>query len=504
MKRMMWLYVVGVVVFSLTPVLTSSMTRAQAQDPLLPRYEVGACDFRTGSGGDIECGTLIVPEDRNNPNSPEIRLPVAILKATGNDPFSDPVIYLEGGPGGNVLEYAPYFFEIPLRATRDIILFDQRGTGYAEPSLDCPEIENYYYDFDYDLDSDSNPDSDNQRYKQVLLDCRDRLEDEGINLAAYNSAANAADVADLCVTLGYKSCNLWGVSYGTRLALTVMRDYPNDIRSVVLDSVYPPSVDLMLELAANTDRAFHQLYDACAADPDCDAAYPDLEGVLVEVVLDLNASPAVIGGDGSFGFGMYEVEISGDEVLGTLFNALYVRDLIPELPAVIYAAHDGDILPLAELAMMMSDRGDGFSEGMYLSVQCYEEITFSTYTQYADAASEYPYLESYFVSNALEYALCDRWGAGSADGAENERVISDIPTLIMSGEFDPITPPSWGLLAAETLPNSYAYEYPGVGHGSSFSHPCPLEMMQAFLDDPKGPPAAGCIASMDPLPFTIP
>ncbi|MCA9904902.1 MAG: alpha/beta fold hydrolase, partial [Anaerolineae bacterium] len=201
-----------------------------AQDEL-PYVELTDCwmDLPDGlvEGDDVDCGLLFVPEDRTDPDSATIELAVAILYASEDDVQPDPIIYLAGGPGGNAVDELEAWVDIPYIQDRDLILLDQRGTGYSFPSLNCPEIE--------------------ESEDDATQACRDRLVADGVNLQAYNSAENAADVADLRVALGYDEWNLYGISYGTRLAQTIVRDYPQGIRSVILDSAYPLAANLQVE-----------------------------------------------------------------------------------------------------------------------------------------------------------------------------------------------------------------------------------------------------------------
>ena len=246
----------------------------------VPRVEPASCwmELPDGvtEGQNLDCGYLIVPEDRSDPNSPTIQLAYAVLYAPADNVKPDPVIYLAGGPGGNAVGDLEGWLNTPYLQDRDLILFDQRGTGYSEPTLNCPEAE--------------------QGEDNATQACHDRLVSQGVNLQAYNSAENAADVADLQVALGYDEWNLYGISYGTRLALTVMRDHPEGVRSVVIDSVYPPEVNSWEEYGQNTADEFNKLFQGCAADAQCNDAYPDLEQTFYTTVDQLNAEPAQYSG----------------------------------------------------------------------------------------------------------------------------------------------------------------------------------------------------------------
>lgn len=216
-----------------------------------PLFEEGPCAFPVPSGYTPECGYLIVPENRAQVDSPPIRLHVAIFRNRSADPAPDPVVHLAGGPGSSSLDVAGYMLGQGLDAIlerRDFILFDQRGTGYSQSRLDCPEREALTSLL---LDGRLSAEETQPAVLEAFQRCRERLAAQGIDLSAYHSAASAADLNDLRLALGYEKLNLYAVSYGTRLALTLMRDYPQAVRSAVLDSAYPLQVNLYTALAPN-------------------------------------------------------------------------------------------------------------------------------------------------------------------------------------------------------------------------------------------------------------
>ncbi len=480
---------------------------AAAQD--VPRFEPDRCPGSVPDGANAECGNLIVYEDRANPDSRTIALPVVIFPAWGANPMPDPVVYLEGGPGGNPVEtlFLTYSLQFePFAENRDLIVLAQRGTDQAEPALDCPEYDELSLEL---LDEVLEPEEASARVTEALLACRDRLAGAGVNLAAYNSAASAADLNDLRSVLGYDEWNLWGISYGTRLALTAMRDTPEGIRSVILDSVYPPQVNLFTGQPDNFQRVLTLLFDACASDSACNAAYPDLENVFYGVVNTLNETPVMLDVFDPLNSANYTMAFTGDSFLALMFQSFYITNFIPRLPAVIYSASNGNFDTLAQLQGSLIGQAQFFSTGMYYSVECNEELSFETQDSlqvgYDEAlADARPELQGFFAGNAESLAnVCAGWGAGSAAPIENEPVVSDIPTLVMSGEYDPVTPPVWGELAAETLSNSYSFTFPATGHGSSVSGECPRSVALAFLDKPNVEPDASCIAAM-PAPAFVP
>jgi pimeloyl-ACP methyl ester carboxylesterase len=211
-----------------------------------PSFKEGACPFLVIApeveGETIVCGRLIVPENRARPSSPTISLQVAIVLSPASEPAA-PIVYLEGGPGGSAVVNVPdVWTRSALRRHTDLLIVDQRGTGYSTPSLDCPEF----------LDDEAD---------DPVRACRDRLTAAGVDLGAYQSRESARDVADLLAVLNIEKATLFGVSYGTRLALTIMRDHPKRIVSAILDGVYPPHVNSYNEQAENGFLAFERLFN---------------------------------------------------------------------------------------------------------------------------------------------------------------------------------------------------------------------------------------------------
>ncbi|MCA9925860.1 MAG: alpha/beta hydrolase, partial [Anaerolineales bacterium] len=200
----------------------------------------------------------------------------------------------------------------------------------------------------------------------------------------------------------------------------------------------------------------------------------------------------------------YDAVVEGTDLMGVLFQSLYSAEIIPVLPQMITDSAAGDYQLLGLLLSNNLTNQEFFSVGMYHSVQCHEEIGFDSLENVVAAVDQYPQIADLLAAPELDFLLCNVWDSGSADATENEPVSSDIPTLILSGEYDPITPPAWGELAAETLSNSFFFEYPGIGHGASVSGDCPQSMTIAFLSDPTSEPDSGCMADMGGPAFAVP
>lgn len=496
------------------PKATQTPVRPTAA-PGQPVFEEASCPFELPygqvEGRTVECGYLLVPENREDPDSATIRLAVAIFHHPDGASEPDPIIYLEGGPGGSSLELLYLTFDIvyaPLfEANRDIILFDQRGVGLSEPALDCPAAQELDLEL---LDSELNGEelSDEQAmdlYEQALRACEEDLL-QVADLSAYNTVANAADVNDLRIALGYDKVNLWGISYGTRLALGVMRDFPEGVRSVVIDSVYPPDVDLFLETPANIARALDVLFAGCAADEACNAAYPDLRTVFFDTVAYLNENPAHLSVTHMLNGETYPVLLDGDSLIGLVFQFLYDSDIIPSLPQIIYQTAEGNFDQAMFLFGSFIAQYEAISGGMQHSVECNEEAVFGSAEDFQAMMARFPELNGLFEDSLMGergYAFCAEWDSGEAGPLENEPVTSDIPTLVLAGEYDPITPPAWARRAAETLSNGYVFEFPGTGHGASVGDDCPVSMVISFFQDPSKAPDDSCMASMGAPDFVV-
>lgn len=500
MRFAKWLFLIGTLLL-----LTAAPTLALGN---VPAYEPTECWFDIPNGVDVECGWLTVPAVRSDPNSGTIRLAVGVFHSNNANPAADPIVYLEGGPGGNPLEVVPLVFNqrfAPFLDYSDFIIFDQRGTGYSEPALDCAETTELGFEL---LDQDIEPQEALELNNDALTACYNRLVDEGVNFAAFNSAESAADVYDLMRTLGYTEWNLYGISYGTRLAQTIMRDYPTGVRSVILDSSYPIDADLYETAPVNADRAFTTFFEGCAADAACNAAYPNLSDVFDTAIATLNAEPQLIQITNPFTNETYDVLVDGDSMIGLLFQLLYDTTIIPALPQIIYQVADGNLDTVALIYGSLIAQVDFSSPGMQLAVQCNEEVSFSDAQRVADAAQAFPRLQPFFEFSNLGpniFTVCAFWDSGHAQAIENEPIFSDIPTLVLAGEYDPITPPSWGQQVSANLSNSYFFEFPGTGHGASVSgNDCPLNITLDFLRSPGAEPDSSCIAEMGAPTFVVP
>ncbi len=453
-----------------------------------PRFEPMQCAFdaEQSPGYVVDCGFVVVPMRHRDPAGPTIRLAVARFRSQSSAPAPDPVIYLEGGPGGRALiDHVTAQIAYTFTPRRDFIAFDQRGVGYSDPALGCPELAQQTRE---ELMRNESATEELAHEVAARFRCRDRLQSQGIDLAAYNTTESAADVNDIRLALGYSKLDLFGASYGTRLALTVMRDFPAVIRSVVLDSVEPPQVNEIENLFANTDQALTLDFQECVASKACVGDVPTLIADFNQAVADLNAHPLALS----------NVVLTGDRFSSHIVSLLGAGAKIGGVPALIEAAKRRDENYLGDALAYYGAIGTlGNSVGMSTSVVCNDVVPFNSKDRTIAAAQRaLPGTDASELPLALSYFdMCAGWPSNPPDARNHQAVTSDLPTLILESADDPATPPANGQLAAQTLSKSVYVETPGVGHTVMGTN-CGRTVIASFVADPTAKPDTGCVASM--------
>jgi pimeloyl-ACP methyl ester carboxylesterase len=471
--------------------------RAFTQTPCMFTVPEGYVD-----GQDVICGYVTVPELHADPEGNQIQLAVAIIRTTDQNPQSDPIFMMQGGPGGSSIDT---FSQLLLGATatlhpnRDMVLFDQRGTLYSRPSLVCDEI---YQMTIRNLDVVLTPKENEDQSMEALAACRSRLTKEGVNLSAYNSLENAADVEDVRIALGYDEINLYGVSYGTLLALHTMASFPRHLRSVTLDSVVPPESNFILDSPKSEDRSFSVFFNSCTADADCNRTYPNLEKTFFSLVEKYNKEPAKITLTNPDTQQKVPARLSGDDLQGMLFQLLYSTEIIPLLPRMIANIQHGDLSLLERFeSMVVFDKT--MSYGMYYSVVCAEETSFSS-TDFNLSGVRPEIAESEGDTAKDLQQTCQLWNVTSLASQADQPVVSDIPTLVLSGEYDPITPPAYADQVAVNLSHSYRVNFPTGGHGAVTSGDCQNQVFIDFLNNPSNAPDTTCISANAAVDYLSP
>jgi pimeloyl-ACP methyl ester carboxylesterase len=491
--------------------LLAFATPAVAQG--VPRIEEKPCWFKPPSGEQARCLMLIVRENREIEGGRVLRLPVAILKARSSAPAPDPVLHLSGGPGDSPLAASEpggdamndgdwWNGTAELRRRRDYIIIGQRGAKLSEPELRCEETDVARST----LTRAGRAAEALERERKLMARCARQLTASGIDLTQYNTLNLADDVADLVRALGLRQVNLHGVSYGTRWALEVMRRHPALVRSAVLDAVYPPHVVADDNEGDIVHGAFQRMYTDCAADARCSRRHPHLRAKLEGLIERMEAEPVTLKLD--LTDGKVEVAMTGGKVLLTLLHMMRLGGTeIGRLPYVIDRTIRGDYVPLTFYATDLEESEGGLADdgppemgGLYNAVECRENSLL------VNAETRRRSIETngiYGLVGKLNTApdTCSVWGVAPAPEAQRKPVRSAIPTLMLSGSYDWLTPAYWAADQLRYLDNARHIEFRALGHAATVHGNCAARLVDYFTlyADPKRLPS--CIDRNGPPAF---
>ena len=473
-----------------------------------PTFAKSVCRFTPPNGIVVTCGYVTVPEERTNPHTKTIQLAVAVFHSTSPNPAPDPVIFLQGGPGGQAVLLSADNYEAlvkPFLSKRDFIAFDQRGTGISIPALGCDELETVYKQ---DISGQIPASSRDYIYTNAFRSCHDAMTIGGIELNSYTTLASSDDLKDIVTALGYKQVDLYSASYGTRLALVTMRDHPGIVKSAVLDSVVPVEVKLYDEDPIRYNSALQAMFDGCVADTRCNAAYPDLKTVFWDLVDQLDAKPVVV--TAPLPVGSNTEKVDGGDLIGITLALLKTTRLIGYAPETIYKVKAGDFSTFVAMQSSLPYEFDGIDIGLYISMMCHEQILATTPVNLQAAMDSQRDVGRYFRlpffgdAQAM-FNTCKVWAAVPPTAGENDATVSDIPTLIIEGKYDPATPPIFGKQVAAQLSHSYYMEFPNQGHTPTATDTsgCAFGTMLAFIDNPDQKPDMNCLSAIKGVDFVI-
>ncbi len=482
-----------VVVFIIIGIITGGtlISPTLAQDTQ-HSFEAAPCVVPVGDlleGEDITCGYVTVPEFHDRDTGNTNRLAVALVHSTSDNPADDPVIMGMGGPGGSGLDsILPLVLGTngqALLAQRDVIVFEQRGVKYTDPHLTCPEVRAVEHDY-------IGQDIPTEVELAAFVACRDRLTAEGVDFSAFNSVQSAADIPFIVDALGYTGdYNYYGVSYGTLLGQHLVRDHAAGLRSVIFDGVIPIEGYFTSRHAIPADRMFRHVFASCANDAACNDAFPNLETVFLETADALNTDPAILSVESEAGT-VYDLPMDGDAFVYSLVILSYEAEAVPYLPQWIYDIANGDYtLPLL-LAQALVFGEESQAPGMRDAIICSEEGLLIP-NDVVDESALIPQVASALGGDGGLADRCAIWDVDVLGEFANEPVVSDIPVLLISGEFDPVTPRSHADTVAAYLANHYSYTIPGASHGNFLNEDCTDTITLQFLADPTQEPDASCL-----------
>lgn len=434
------------------------------------------------AGPDISCGLATVLIKADEADSPTTKISFVVME--GFDPqLSTPVAVLQGGPGGASSDLSTWF---PPREFAQVFV-DQRGTGFGTEDFDCPEIDEITIDL-LALDSDTALEQELGAYST----CSVRLAGNPV-LAATNTAAMAADVESVMAGLGHDRWVVYGVSYGTTIALELLRRSAKGLVAAVIDGVYPPDLDVDVAVAFSADHAIDIIDSACRADQGCSGVIDGVSSTLDRLMNELDNDPIVVAEGG----GVPNTILDGQRLAFFTFLMLYSEREVSYVPWMLAGIDRRNTEVARWTARLGSSNMSSSSllddEATYFAVQCHDRAPFASLppddlSAFAAAIAFPPITEA-----------CGAWSVGSATAAAVAPVDSDIPTLLLSGGLDPITPATYARGVAQHLSNSTIVEQGGRGHGIWPGNDCIGDIVLSFVTDPTGHLDTSCAAVPVPV-----
>lgn len=456
-----------------------------------------------------DCGYVTAPEQHASPTGRSIQLAVVRIRSSSKRPAADPLFVEQGGPGdstiGVIVDWAvPSLPELrAVLKSRDLVFVEERGTRYSRPFLTCPE----YDAKNIAVAKGEMAYTDPTWFKT----CQERFKAQGINLNAFNTRENAADVFFVAETLGYRAFNYYGVSYGTLLGQYVIaqaHQHKAKLRSVILDGVVRPDIDFNLAGGHTLSYALRNLFHACAQDPACGQAYPQLEQKFLALVDQLDQKPVPLTLTTPLSKQAVVTQLDGQ----ALATALLTQLLRPysgntargtSIPKNIQAASQGDYSWVADKLSADLESSDGSAKGMYHSVLCARAKSVRAAPNQV-LPPAYAQLVAWGVREGETVAkVCAMLQAELKPPFVYQN--TEIPTLVLNGAYDPVTPQPYGEAVASHLKNAFVYTFPGLGHGSFFPPPgmaatdCVIRISTAFLANPRQAPNSSCLTQIKPL-----
>ncbi|GLX84357.1 transporter [Thalassotalea loyana] len=413
----------------------------------------------------VRCGKLAVPEDYQKPNETQVEINFVIMPALDNSKQLTPLMFLAGGPGQAAAQMAGMIRNMfsEVRKTRDIIVVDQRGTGESN-GLQCTNMEDVKI-FE-DLMSDTS--------EQDMIDCRANFD---VDLAQYNTPNAIRDFDNIRAALGLKKISLFGGSYGTRAALVYMNMFPESLEAVVLDSVGPVEVPIGL-FGQTAARSYNLLLENCKLDANCNEAFPNLDDEYQALLARIDAEPARVNIMHPTLGTATEFVIDRAKLISTLRLQLYSVQGRKFVPIVIHQAYLGNYLPLAGLLARTGAEDSGeIYIGLLFNILCNEDYPRVKQNQWQDDANN-----NFGRDEAQKnwHLACKSWPKFEYEAQYFEPVTANIPTLILSGNLDPVTPPSNGDYSDKSLPNSKHIVADNASHIVVTSE-CAIDLVDEFL-----------------------
>ena len=435
--------------------------------------ELGDCRIRVDDGYPgiaARCGTLMRPVNPADSESALIPLRVALVPALSLEPEPDPLVAIAGGPGqGSIQFYASYAQAFDkVRRKRDILLLDQRGTGESA-ALDC-EISDELIEGQFSLE-------------QTVAETQSCLAALPYDPRYFTTSIAVQDLEALRMALAIPQLNLYGVSYGTRVAQHFLRRFPDSTRTVILDGVVPPAVALGPVIAIEAQKALDAIFDRCAENGECNQRFPNIRSEFASLRLALSAQPVSLELPNPLDGHLQQISFGASELAGAVRMLSYHPNTVALIPLLVHEAANGNYAPLASQFLMIAESmEDVLSLGMHNAVVCTEDLPYVDGTSISRDALEQTYIGP-MQADALQ-AICSVWPRGVIDDDFKLALVSDKPVLLLSGEADPVTPPHYAEQVAATLGNVKHLTGLRQGHGQ-IMRGCMPDIVGRFVDSAR-------------------
>lgn len=384
-----------------------------------------------------------------------------------------------------------------MHETRDLIFWDQRGVGFSEPHL-CTSLDVEWF---RNAELGFTPEEERQRNLATLKSCSKDLARSATDVTQLSTSTSAADLEDIRTALGVGSWNLYGASYGTRLALVALRRATPGMRSAILDGVYPPNASQPIAQAWRLARVVELLRKRCAADRHCNARFPNIAARTYAAIEAAGRRPFSVPVAARAALPVDHVVVNDRLLALGLYQAFYDTELLPYIPAIVEQIERRNAATFEAMAQSLVGTVSYIRQSLNVAVECHDSMAVTTPAEIAASNAAEPRLEKAFAGDSNWAAYCDAWQPGRATPEELAPATSAVPTLLFAGDFDPVTPPEYSSLALGTLSHAYLARLPSAGHAGKTLFPCTLELETAFLDQPNKPLDLGCLKQLPDVPF---
>jgi pimeloyl-ACP methyl ester carboxylesterase len=487
--RTAWRYVGTSCVLMLLIVVSLQGPASGQTDPVRPTFAETACTLPNLSPDvrpRLRCGTVSVPRDYAAPGAGQFKLAVVIVGSPRQPPLPDPVVYINGGPGSPLTIYADHQARTPYAANRDLILVDQRGTGRSEPSL-CSDLNGRLVDANIAVATTMTSEAFAKR-QALHAACRNEAIGQGLDPADFGTRVTVEDFERVRQALGIERWNVYGESYGTTVAMTLLALHPKRVRSAVLDSVYPP--DPIPKRSTLVAGALDAFFASCAQDTACATSYPDLAGTYREALDRLGQAPLIVTVPPRMHRPDDRVQLTASSFEALVSNLIYYPSAYPGLPRLIQAVHDGDSQGLAAAFAPVFGMAMTQNIATFTAVECRDRPHLRDPLPASDSK----------LDRMQGQGLCNRW----SDLGPPPLIPIDtaVPSLVLAGQFDPVAGPALSRHVAELIgKNARWIELPLIGHNVKEFSPCGARIAADFIDHPLEVPDTSCAARVAAIRF---